>query len=212
MNATKGKILAASLQLFNTHGISNVSLRTIAEGVGISVGNLQYHFKKREAIVEAHYFALVKKIDAIVFLESEDVFKSFFNSADGLIHMLFEYHFFLLDFTAIIRNNSKIKAHYSEVSKQREIAFLDSIQVLIAEGLFRREALHDEYLSVFKRIEVISNFWFSSILIQEDTLHKKAIKDYSSLVSQSLYPYLTDLGKDRYAKLFPNQMVSGSQT
>jgi len=46
MSATKQKILKQSLQLFNELGISNVSLRDIADEAGISVGNLQYHFKK----------------------------------------------------------------------------------------------------------------------------------------------------------------------
>ena len=48
---TKEKILNASLKLYNSKGVSNVSLRAIADEVGISVGNLQYHFKKREEIV-----------------------------------------------------------------------------------------------------------------------------------------------------------------
>lgn len=49
---TKQKILQQALQLFNENGLSNVSLREISEAMDISVGNLQYHFKKREDIVE----------------------------------------------------------------------------------------------------------------------------------------------------------------
>jgi len=36
MNDTKQKILAKSLKLFNHRGVSNVSLRDIADEVGIS--------------------------------------------------------------------------------------------------------------------------------------------------------------------------------
>ena len=64
MSETKLKIIKQALLLFNNNGTANVSLRAIAKETGISIGNLQYHFKKREDIIEALYFQLVDKIDA----------------------------------------------------------------------------------------------------------------------------------------------------
>lgn len=207
MNVTKQKILLTSLKLFNTHGVSNVSLRAIADEVGISVGNLQYHFKKREAIIEALYFGLVEKIDHIIFVNTDELLKSVLNISTEMIRILYEHHFFLLDFITITRNNKKIKKHYAELSKQREVSFLKIIEILIENDLFRVELLKNEYCGLFKRIEVISNFWFSSILIQEDTLSKASIEEYSLLISQSFYPYLTDKAKEEYSIIFPNQFL-----
>lgn len=53
MNNTKTKILTAALHLFNQHGLVNVRLQQIANEVGISVGNLAYHYYSKEAIVKA---------------------------------------------------------------------------------------------------------------------------------------------------------------
>lgn len=207
MNATKHKILIKSLDLFNDCGISNVSLRDIANKSGISVGNLQYHFKKREDIIEALYFQLVEKIDSIYFIKTDDLLQSFLNTSVDIFTILYEYHFFLLDFITITRRNKKIKKHYSELSKRREIEFIKVVDVLIKNGLFREELLKNEYHSLFKRIEVISNFWFSSILIQADVLSKESIEQYSLLISQSIYPYLTNEAKKQYAAIFPSQLV-----
>lgn len=207
MNETKHKILIKSLKLFNTTGISNVSLRNIADEVGISVGNLQYHFKKREDIIEALYFQLVRKIDNVFVISTDDLLKSFLNILIEIYKILYEYNFFLLDFVAITRRNQKIKSHYSELSKRREIESLKVIDVLIKNGLFREELLKNEYRCLFKRIEVISNFWFSSILIQADVLSKESIQEYSILISQSIYPYLTDEAKNQYVNIFPSQLV-----
>lgn len=207
MNETKHKILIKSLKLFNTTGISNVSLRNIADEVGISVGNLQYHFKKREDIIEALYFQLVRKIDNVFVISTDDLLKSFLNISIEIYKILYEYNFFLLDFVAITRRNQKIKSHYSELSKRREIESLKVIDVLIKNGLFREELLKNEYRCLFKRIEVISNFWFSSILIQADVLSKESIQEYSILISQSIYPYLTDEAKNQYVNIFPSQLV-----
>jgi AcrR family transcriptional regulator len=207
MNATKQKILMKSLELFNTSGISKTSLRTISDEVGISVGNLQYHFKKREDIIEALYFQLVAKMNSIFFIPTDDLLKSFLNISKEIITILYEYHFFLLDFVTITRRNQKIKSHYSELSKRREIEALKMVAVLINNNLFRKELLKNEYRSLFKRIEVISNFWFSSVLIQADNLTKESIQEYSLLISQSIYPYLTAEAKNQYVNLFPSEVV-----
>lgn len=208
MNETKRKILIKSLKLFNDCGISNVSLRTIADEVGISIGNLQYHFKKREDIIETLYFQLVIKIDSISFIQTDNLLKSFFNISMEIFAILYEYHFFLLDFVTITRRNQKIKSHYAGLSKGREIEFLKVVDILIKNGLFREELLKNEYHNLFKRIEVISNFWFSSILIQAEVLSKESVEGYSLLISQSIYPYLTDEAKKQYANIFPGQFVS----
>lgn len=207
MNKTKQKILIKSLKLFNDNGISNVSLRTIADDIEISVGNLQYHFKKREDIIEALYFELVKKLDGIFLTSPEDLIKSFLDISEEMISTLYDYRFFLLDFVTITRNNPKIKKDYSELSKRRETETLQLIGILIQQGLFREELLKDEYSSLFKRIEIISNFWFSSVLIQANSLTKESIQEYILLVSQSIYPYLTDEAKSKYNEAFPAQKM-----
>ena len=83
--------------------------------------------------------------------------------------------------------------------------FSNVLAVLIQNGLFRKELLKNEYHNLFKRIELISNFWFSSILIQAEILSRDSIEGYSLLISQSIYPYLTAEGKNQYADIFPSQ-------
>lgn len=50
---TKGDIIACARRLFEAQGYNGVSMRDIAKELGISVGNLTYHFKKKEALIEA---------------------------------------------------------------------------------------------------------------------------------------------------------------
>lgn len=207
MNDTKQKILTQSLNLFNDYGISNVSLRTITDALGISVGNLQYHFKKREDIIEGLYFQIVEKIDKVTFVKSDNLLESFFTISTEMLKIFYEYHFFLLDFVAIVRNNQKIKKHYAKLSKQREKEFFRIVDRLIENDIFRKEILKNEYHNLYKRTKVVSNFWFSSVLIQNDNLSQKSIKEYSLLISQSVYPYLTKKAKVQYHSIFPTQLV-----
>jgi AcrR family transcriptional regulator len=50
-HSTRERIMRAAMQLFVAHGIDAVSLRDIADAVGIKAPSLYAHFKSREALV-----------------------------------------------------------------------------------------------------------------------------------------------------------------
>ena len=63
---TKERIIESSIKLFNQQGMVNVRLKHIADAVGISVGNLAYHYYSKEAIVATIVDELTQLLDPIV--------------------------------------------------------------------------------------------------------------------------------------------------
>ena len=53
MEDTRGRILTAAARLFEQQGYRSVSMRAIAAELGISVGNLTYHFPHKQDIATA---------------------------------------------------------------------------------------------------------------------------------------------------------------
>ncbi len=195
------KILATALKLFNKQGISATSLRNIADETAISIGNLQYHFKKREDIVEALYFDLVNTMNLTIVPRPHELLRSIFEMTYKMIEVFYQYHFFFLDFVAITRKNHVIKTHYKSLSELREKQYAQIIELLIEQNIFRPEELDNEYQLAYRRIEVISNFWFSSILIKSNSLSKHDVGTFNTIINQSMYPYLTKKGKKQYSEI-----------
>jgi hypothetical protein len=200
MKKTREIILDTSLELFNSLGLSQVALRTIAKKMGISQGNLNYHFKKRDDIIEGLYFQLVKNIDSSMssMQESKNPFQLLVSISETIMFNFHEYRFFLLDFTQIMRENIKIKKHYSELTIQREEQFSMLFNLLIKEGLMRKEILPNEYKNLYKRFQILGDFWISDAEILNSNITKKTILTYSVILTQAIFPYLTIMGQKEY--------------
>ncbi len=199
MKSTKEKISITALVLFNANGLSQVTLRTIAKKMGISQGNLNYHFKKREEIIETLYFNLVKNIDLKMSNNKEEVsLKLLLDLSTSIMSDFYESRFFLLDFVQVMRESKIIKTHYLELSKIREKQFLELFAVLIEKGIMRKEILHNEYAFLYRRFQILGDFWISSAQVTHKRISKKMIKEYADIINQSIYPYLTEKGKKAY--------------
>lgn len=203
MSSTKKKILEASRKLLNQQGLAAVSQRTIATHLGISPGNLTYHFKKRSDIIEGLYFELVEKMDHVfINVEKEKgLIYGLHHLTQKSMENLFEYRFMMLDFIQVIRENPPIKKHYLKLMLQREEQMHMFFQMLMQSGLMRKEEMEDEYQNLIRRTMILGDFWLASAEINREKMNKKQIERYLKITSQAIYPYLTSKGKKEYIKV-----------
>ncbi len=205
MKNTKEIILRTALSLFNQLGLPRVTLRTIAAEMGISQGNLTYHYKKRDTIVEALYFQLVERIDRG--MEQIDGQKTpleqLFTILSRIMDSFYEYRFFLLDFVHIMRVNNTIRQHYPGLSRKREEQFKTIFSRLEDAGLMRGESLPGEYLFLYQRFQILADFWISSAEVARKTISKSTVREYSAIIAWELYPYLTEKGQEEFRRLLP---------
>ncbi|WP_248724175.1 TetR/AcrR family transcriptional regulator [Seonamhaeicola sp. ML3] len=201
---TRDVILETALELFNNEGLSEVTLRTIASKMGISQGNLNYHFKKRHEILEALYFKLVQNIDEVILKSNnhKHLLEGFMTISKSMMFCFYEHRFFFLDFASILRQNEKIKTHYITLLKVRETQFASLLNGLKNDGIIREEELPNEYLNLYRRGHIISDFWMSAAQTQDKKLTLNAIDEHFNTMTQGIYPYLTDKGKKEYQDYF----------
>lgn len=201
MKNIKEKILQKSKELFNSHGVANVSIREISRELGISHSNLIYHFKdKNVVLVELHKKIQESAIALNKETESYNGLESLFISTLNGFEVLFDYRFFMIDFNHILRGNKDLHQHILEIESLRHSMYEDRISQLISEGLFRACKYEKEYFDLIKQIRLISDYWLSSAQVYEKDIALSR-KKYARLLLLMFYPYLTKKGQQSFESL-----------
>lgn len=140
MKSRKEKILASSRKLFNDLGYSNVTIRMIANELDISSGNLNYHFRRREDILEALYFEMVEVFDARVQKLGDQTISLQYIQANIVSSMarMVDYRFFWTDLYFLLKSNEKIRAHFEQAKLERKAGYRFLFDALIKTDLLKK--------------------------------------------------------------------------
>ncbi|MCV9388731.1 TetR/AcrR family transcriptional regulator [Reichenbachiella ulvae] len=195
MSPTREKILDKALALFNENGLASVSQRNITEALGISPGNLTYHFKKKEDIVQGLYDRLVIRFSEVFdgITKSPPSINGMLSLSETVFQLVWEYQFFFIDYVFLMRSYPAICTHYSHLMKKREEQFLASVEYLKNEGVLRPERLPKQYNRLFFQLRLITDFFLSAQLNQDD--QQRLSQEYLDQVIYLIYPYLTEKGE-----------------
>ena len=68
---SKKEILYQAKKLFNEKGYSHVTMRDISDSLGISVGNLTYHYAKKQDILQA---IMTETLSGLLLPEIKDLY------------------------------------------------------------------------------------------------------------------------------------------
>jgi AcrR family transcriptional regulator len=199
---TKERILQKSLELYNEEGLAKVTLRQIAHALGMSQGNLNYHFRTRAEIVSALYYKLVDHMNReIEKITAEQPILSFlYESALATMKGLYVYRFITRDIYSVLDTDPSLRSHYLELQRIRKHQYVQLFGNMISAGLMREEEFEKEYDRLYERMNILGDNWINAAeLFRQDD--PKRIEHYHSLLFEVIYPYLTPSGKKQYLEL-----------
>ena len=202
---TKDRILQMALQQFNERGIEQVSIRSIASALGISAGNLTYHYKNTDKIIYALYLQLVDELGRSleqVISQSPDI-QWLYEATAYNCGMMWKYRFLLIDFVAISRRITDIRDHFRQLVKMRQWQIRQAINQMVDLGLFIpewQEGMYDKYIL---RMIIMSDAWIPDAEIHFEGQEEEIIPFYTELIVSSIQPYLTEAGQAAYLAVKP---------
>ena len=158
---TRERILEASLRLFNEFGEPNVTTTLVADNLGISPGNLYYHFHSKDEIVEAIFAGFEREIEEILTVPGNR--QANVDDIWLFLHLLFEqiwkYRFFYRDLNDLLTRNRTLEIHFKKI-----IAHKVATATALCEGLQLAGAMRaadNELRALGVNMAAIATYWLS---------------------------------------------------
>ena len=206
MKNTRENILNTSKILFNELGYSQVTIRMIALQLKMSSGNLNYHFKKRENILETLYFEMVEVFDQRIneLDEQSSSLKVIKREIQKSMTRMVEFKFFWTDLFNLLKQNNNIRKHFEEAYQNRIKGHHLLLKMLRAKNLLQEPTFIKEHQFLIERMTDYGNTWlYASSLYEQNEITTIYIENQANILLSMYYPYLTDLGKEEFKELIP---------
>ena len=189
---TRQRILDASLMMFNAQGEPNVTTNHIADELEISPGNLYYHFRNKDDIIEQLFAVYEQRMDTALLAPSgrlpglEDVWLQ--------LHLVFEciwdYRFLYRDLVDILSRNRRLRMRFARILKRADEQAHTVMRGLVQAGVMRASA--DEVDAASTNILVIATFWMNYASARGDKDERASIRDGIVQVMMLIAPFLRD--------------------
>ena len=145
MGQTKDRIISAAIHLFNEQGFVNVRLQNIADQLKISVGNLAYHFKNKEAIVAQAYDQIGEELKTILssYRASPDL-RDLDHQLDAYYQFIERYPFYFIDILEIKRNYPHLHEDRKDFTLKMRVQFEKRIEYNQTRGVLQLDLIQKE--------------------------------------------------------------------
>lgn len=193
----KAIIIAEAVKLFNTNGFGAVSLHELAQKIGMTRGNLTYHFKDKDALL----LAIAEQMWST--LESErqksrqfPSFENLHNEVQSLYRIQKEYAFIYLD--THVLNHPVIKKRFRAITREVIEDNKATIAFSITNGNMKPEPAPGIYHNLAFTTWMLSFYWLSQQIIRGE----KNKNDGEKIIWSGLVPHFTDKGLKAFRAFF----------
>ena len=213
MGSTKEKILSAALKLFNKEGVNKVTLRDIAKEISISTGNLAYHYRNKDHIIEAIFRQMKAERDEILGgVQQIPSLDKIYNQNKYLIALGKKYLFFFVDIVQILRTYPAIGKLHQAYLEQSKLYVKGVLDYSVGSGNMRPEKIEGEYGRLAHTIWMLTTFWLNQLVIRDKKCTLEEEKMLLATIWDLMYPKMTQKGLDNYKKLFEEDKTNRSKT
>lgn len=189
---TRQRILDTSLIMFNEQGEPNVTTNHIADEMEISPGNLYYHFRNKDDVIEQLFARYEERMDAALATpearlpELEDIWLQ--------LHLVFEciweFRFLYRDLVDILSRNRRLRLRFARILKRASDSATEVMRGLVKASIMRASAAEVEATAI--NILVIATFWLNYASATGERDEQIAIRKGIVQVMMLMAPFLRD--------------------
>lgn len=156
---TRERILETSLALFNERGEPNVSTNHIAEELEISPGNLYYHFRSKEDIVEQLFAAHETRLDEALAMPGERLpdLEDLWFQLHSVFECLWASRFLYRDLVDILSRHRRLRIRFGRLLRRARESVQRILSGLALRGMVA--ASPRELEAATENVLLVTVFW-----------------------------------------------------
>jgi AcrR family transcriptional regulator len=191
---TRERILATALRLFNESGTAPVSTNHIADALGISPGNLYYHFRNKEEIIRALFEQQFALWDELYIMP--DARLPTLADLQRLVRATFatswNYRFIYRELIALLRRDQQLQSRWVAIRARGFMGFRELVGLFVAAGVLRTPGDPAVVTRLAELCWLISEFWLASVEVRGETVDAAQIERGVGLMLQVLDPFIVN--------------------
>lgn len=180
----KEKIKSISLELFNSSETLSITTNHIAKSLGISVGNLYYHYKNKEEIIKDIYLQMSSEFEDLnIFdnvMKSETPFTELSLMFDLIGELFWKYRFLMRDSTLLIALDKDFKDIFIKNQEKRIKQIEILIEFLISKNIIRN--ISEEEIKMISKVSWFISAYWQTYISTNGELSKNSIKEAKDLI------------------------------
>lgn len=203
---TRDKILQKSLELFNEQGERKVTTNHIAAALGISPGNLYYHFGNKGEIIGELVNQYAKRSMTLLTTPEDRplTYADKLGYFEGILENMWEYRFLHRDLEQLMADNPEAREQYRHFALKVMGQGQHIFQRLSESGLVKADA--EEGAALIMNIWIILTSWISflhtsGIFGDADTISRDLLKRGIYQIIQLEAPYLTGEAREKLPEM-----------
>lgn len=157
---TAERILEVTLELFNRFGEPNVSTTLISAELGISPGNLYYHYPAKDELINSLFDRYERSLNEVLNASDNvrDVEDAWFYM-HTLFELIWQYRFLYRDLNDLLSKNRRLETHFQSVLKNKTRSIRALLESMARSGALRMDAREMEPTAT--SMVVVLTYWLS---------------------------------------------------
>ena len=189
---TRARVLAESLRLFNERGEAHVTTGMIADELNMSPGNLYYHFRNKDQIVEELFARFEERIGVQPgpARGGPEAIEDLWLYLHLMLEAIWDFRFLYRNLDDLLSRNRRLRERFNRILDRKFEAV-----VALCRGLERSRAMRarpEEIRALARNVLVVATYWlnYQSVRGLSDDRAAEAMGQGAYQVMALVAPYL----------------------
>jgi AcrR family transcriptional regulator len=199
---TQNLIISTAIELFNENGTRTVSTNKIADQCGVSRGNLHYHFRTKQEVIQTIFRRIVREMEDSWYEDHRHpTLKHLKFIFERQIDLVWRYRFFYREVNALLADDHELKELFIQCRRKRIVEVRKFFECLITVGLIQDPGPEVPLDSLLRVAWLVTDQWMPNLDMYSRVVNEKSLEEGFELVVQVFLPYFTPEARQSYFQI-----------